>query len=86
MLPIVKQAVEELGVLPSREPEQFAEQERDHQEAAALSIDGTDRRRQRPKNPAKQALHYSGKQKTQSDKNVVVVTAKTTRVGYLSQT
>ena len=84
--PMVKQALDDLGVLPSREPEQFAEQERDHQEAAALSIDGTDRRRQRPKNHAKQALHYSGKQKTHSDKNVVVVNAKTTRVGSLSQT
>jgi len=84
--PMVKQALDDLGVLPSREPEQFAEQERDHQEAAALSIDGTDRRRQRPKNHAKQALHYSGKHKTHSDKNVVVVNAKTKRVGYLSQT
>jgi Helix-turn-helix of DDE superfamily endonuclease/DDE superfamily endonuclease len=86
LLPIVKQALEELGVLPSREPEQFAEQERDHQEAAALIIDGTDRRRHRPKNKEKQALHYSGKHKTHSDKNVVVVNAKTKRVGYLSQT
>ena len=86
LLPIVKHALDELGVLPSREPEQFAEQERDHQEAAELIIDGTDRRRQRPKNQAKQALHYSGKQKTHSDKNMVVVNAKTKRVGYLSQT
>jgi hypothetical protein len=83
---MVKQALDDLGVLPSREPEQFAEQERDHQEAAALIIDGTDRRRQRPKNHAKQALHYRGKHKTHSDKNVVVVNAKTKRVGYLSQT
>ena len=86
LLPMVKQALDDLGVLPSREPAHFAEQERDHQEAAALIIDGTDRRRQRPKNQAKQALHYSGKQKTHSDKNVVVVNAKTKRVGYLSQT
>jgi hypothetical protein len=86
LLPIVKQALDELGVLPSREPEHFAEQERNYQEAAALIIDGTDRRRQRPKDPEKQALHYSGKQKTHSDKNVVVVNAKTKRVGYLSQT
>jgi DDE superfamily endonuclease len=85
LLPIVQQALDDLGVLPSREPEQFAEQERDHQEAAVLIIDGTDRRRQRPKNPAKQALYYSGKQKTHSDKTVVVVNAKTKRVGYLSQ-
>jgi Helix-turn-helix of DDE superfamily endonuclease/DDE superfamily endonuclease len=86
LLPMVKQALDDLGVLPSREPERFAEQEQDHREAAALIIDGTDRRRQRPKNKAKQALHYSGKQKTHSDKNVVVVNAKTKRVGYLSQT
>ena len=86
LLPMVKQALEDLGVVPSREPQQFAEQERDHQEATALIIDGTDRRRQRPKNKAKQALHYSGKQKTHSDKNVVVVNAKTKRVGYLSRT
>ena len=62
------------------------EQERDQQEAAELIIDGTDRRRQRPKNKVKQALHYSGKHKTHSDKNIVVVNAKTKRVGYLSQT
>jgi hypothetical protein len=86
LLPIVKQALEELGVLPSRAPAQFAEQERGHPEAAELIIDGTDRRRQRPKNKAKQVLHYSGKHKAHSDKNLVVVNAKTKRVGYLSQT
>jgi len=86
LLPILKQALEGLGVLPTREPGHFARQERRPQEAVELIIDGTDRRRQRPKNQAKQALHYSGKQKTHSDKNVVVVNAKTKRVGYLSQT
>ena len=86
LLPILKQALDELGVLPSRMPEAFAAQERSLQETAALIIDGTDRRRQRPKNQAKQALHYSGKHKPHSDKNVVVVNAKTKRVSYLSQT
>lgn len=86
LLPILQQALDDLGVLPSREPRAFARQERVCQETPELIIDGTDRRRQRPKNPEKQALHYSGKQKTHSDKNVVVVNAKTKRVGYLSQT
>ena len=86
LLPILQQAVEELGVLPSRRPEEVAQQEPSRGETAALSIDGTDRRRQRPKNHAKQALPYSGKQKTHRDKNVVVVNAKTKRVGYLRQT
>jgi hypothetical protein len=86
LLPMVKQALDDLGVLPSREPEQFARQERSCPEGVELIIDGTDRCRQRPKNKAKQALPYSGKQKTHSDKNVVVVNAKTKRVGYVSQT
>jgi hypothetical protein len=86
LLPVLEQALDDLGVLPTRVPPKFAAQERRRQETAELIIDGTDRRRQRPKNPTKQALHYSGKQKTHSDKNVVVVNAKTKRVGYLSQT
>jgi hypothetical protein len=86
LLPILQQALDDLGVLPTRVPAQFAPQERRHLETAELSIDGTERRRQRPKNPAKQAVHYRGKQKTQRDKNLVVVNAKTKRVGYLSQT
>src|SRR5262249_23594223 len=55
-------------------------------ESPELIIDGTERCRPRPKSPQKQALHYSGKHKTHSDKNGVVVNAKTKRVGYLSQT
>ncbi len=86
LLPLLKQALDELGVLPSRVPEDFAVQERSPHETAELIIDGTDRRRQRPKNQTKQALHYSGKRKTHSDKNVVIVNAKTKRVGYLSHT
>ena len=53
LLPILKQALDDLGVLPIREPGDFARQERGRQEAPELIIDGTDRRRQRPKNQAK---------------------------------
>jgi hypothetical protein len=64
--PILKQALDDWGVLPTRAPGHFARQERRHQEAGELIIDGTDRRRQHPKNQGKQALPYSGKQKTPS--------------------
>ena len=37
-----------------------------------LIIDGTERRRQRPKNPERQAAHYSGRKKVHCDRNVVV--------------
>ena len=55
-------------------------------EAADYIIDGTERRRQRPKSPEKQALHYSGKKKLHSDKNLVIVNTRSRRVGYLSPT
>jgi hypothetical protein len=85
LLPILKMALAELGVLPAREPEHFAQSEPQHGERPALISDGTERRRQRPKNPAQQAAAYSGKKKTHCDKNVVILQAKTKRVGYLSQ-
>src|SRR5262245_54878896 len=86
LLPLLQQTLEALEVMPERRPSQFADQAGGKKEAIELIIDGTDRRRQRPQSPAKQALHYSGKHKTHCDKNVVVVPAKTKRVGYLSQT
>ena len=38
------------------------------------------------KKPKKQTLHYSGKKKIHSDKNVVIATVKKKRVSFLSQT
>jgi hypothetical protein len=86
LLPILKEALDDLEVLPERDPQQFAQHEKRQQETRDFIIDGTERRRQRPKNPEKQALHYSGKKKTHSDKNVVIANTKTKRIGYLSQT
>jgi hypothetical protein len=86
LLPVLKAALDALGMLPERDPRRFARHERTKQEVREFIIDGTERRRQRPKNPEKQALHYSGKKKAHSDKNVVVAHTRTKRVGYLSQT
>ena len=86
LLPILKRAFAKLGTLPERNPRQFARQERRKSKSPKLIIDATERRRQRPKNPEKQALHYSGKKKAHSDKNIMIVNAETARVGYLSQT
>src|SRR5262249_15009972 len=86
LLPILVQALDRLGVLPERDPSQFSRHERRHGESAELIIDGTERRRQRPKNPEKQRLHYRGEKKAHSDKNVVIVNAQSKRVGYLSGT
>ena len=56
------------------------------QRSRRLIIDGTERRRQRPKSPGKQALHYSGKKKAHTDKNVVIATLPRKRIDFLSHT
>jgi len=86
LLPILKQALDDLGMMPERDPQQFKAKEKQRPDAVHSIIDGTERRRQRPKKPEKQALFYSGKKKINSDKNVVIATAKRKRISYLSQT
>ncbi len=57
LLPVLLDALYELGVMPEREGERLMQHERWHSERSDLIIDGTERRRQGPKSPAKQALH-----------------------------
>ena len=49
-------------------------------------LDGTERRRQRPTDAAQQKEHYSGKKKTHTDKNLLLVNEHTTKVVYLGPT
>ncbi len=86
LLPVLQQALKDLGVQPERNPRQFARRERQQSEPLDLIIDGTDRRRQRPKNKAKQDEHYSGHKKTHTDKNLVIANRFTKRIGFLSPT
>jgi hypothetical protein len=86
LLPILKQALDDLGYAPERDPKKFKEKEQDRKDAVDSIIDGTERRRQRPKQAEKQALHYSGKKKIHSDKNIVIATVRKKRVSFLSQT
>src|SRR5437764_692385 len=85
LLPILVGALDRLGFLPERDPTRFSARERRGGEPPELIIDGTERRRQRPKNPEKQRLHYSGKKKVHSDKNGVIVEAQRPRIVFLSQ-
>ena len=86
LLPILKQALDNLGYEPERDPKKFKKSEQDQKDATDSIIDGSERRRQRPKQAEKQVLHYSGKKKIHTDKNVIIATAKKKRVSYLSQT
>jgi hypothetical protein len=86
LLPVLQGALDDLGVCPERNAAHFARSQAASGADPRLIIDGTERRRQRPKNPEKQALHYSGKKKAHTDKNVVIVTLPRKRVDFLSQT
>lgn len=86
LLPLVRDALEELRVLPERDAHAVAQAQVQRRTGQTVIVDGTERRRQRPKSPEKQTLHYSGKKKTHTDKNLVIAERKTTRVLYLSQT
>ena len=86
LLPVVQKALTTIGVMPERDGPQFARTERHTNEPREYIIDGTERRRQRPKNPEKQALFYSGKKKTHTNKNVLIVNTRSKRVGYLGPT
>jgi hypothetical protein len=86
LLPVSREALDSLGVLPERDPNDFARSQAAPGTEPRLIIDGTERRRQRPKDPEKQALHYSGKKKAHTDKNVVIVDLRREGVDFLSRT
>jgi transposase len=86
LLPVLRAALDHLGVLPERNGKHLATMPCPSSELKKLIIDGTERRRQRPKSPAKQALFYSGKKKAHTDKNIIIVNARNERVLFLSTT
>ena len=86
LVPVLATALDDLGVLPERDGAQVAQHERRQAEPPDLIVDGVERRRQRPKNRQKQALHYSGKKKQHTDKNLVLASTRSKRVSYLSPT
>ena len=86
LLPVFQEALDDLGDCPERNAAHFSQSQTSTDPEPRLIIDGTERRRQRPKNPEKQALQYSGKKKTHCDKNVVIVTLPRKRIDFLSHT
>src|SRR5882724_1185369 len=86
LLPVLRSALDALGVLPERDGGRLARKSVQPKSSRIVIIDGTERRRQRPKKAEKQALHYSGQKKTHTDKNVLVTSASDEQVLFLSET
>ena len=86
LLPVLQHALRDLGEAPERDAGRVATSELARAGGPDLTIDGSERRRQRPKDHAKQKEHYSGKKKAHTDKNILLVHANTQKVVYLSPT
>ena len=86
LLPILRESLAELGMTPERDPQAVADNPLVHEGGPDLLIDGTERRRQRPKDATKQGEHYSGKKKTHTDKNILLANMHSGKVVYLSPT
>ena len=86
LLPVLRASLAELGMVPERDPKAVAGNPMVSEVAPDLLIDGTERRRQRPKDAKKQAEHYSGKKKAHMDKNILLANAHSRKVIYLSPT
>jgi len=86
LLPVLRQALQELGHTPEREAVKVKAAALVHEGGAALLLDGTERRRQRPADKAQQKAHYSGKKKGHTDKNLLLTNENSGKVAYLSPT
>jgi hypothetical protein len=86
LLPVLQRALAALGLSPEREASRVADSPLALEGAPELAIDGTERRRLRPQDPTRQRMHYSGKKKAHTDKNILVVNEVTGKVVYLGPT
>ena len=86
LLPVLQRALAALGVAPERDASQVATSPLALEGAPDVILDGTERRRQRPTDAAQQKEQYSGKKKTPTDKNLLLVNEHTTTVVYLGPT
>jgi len=75
-LPLLEKALGKKCALPKRKIRSVHEFLQVFPTTKEIFIDGTERRVQRPKNNDAQKDHYSGKKKTHTKKNLVVVDSK----------
>jgi hypothetical protein len=86
LLPVLQRTLAALGMAPERDASRVATSPLALEGAPDMVIDGTERRRQRPTNAAQQQEQYSGKKKTHTDKNLLLVNEHTDKVISLGPT
>jgi hypothetical protein len=86
LLPDLQMSLNELGMKPERKGEKVADLLQAGEGGANLSLDASERLLQRPVNEERQREKYSGKKKTHTAKNLLLVNENMRRVVYLSET
>jgi Helix-turn-helix of DDE superfamily endonuclease len=86
LLPVLPQALRTLGEAPERAARRVAPSALARAGGPDLTLDGSERRRQRPNDTAKQKKHSSGKKKAHTDTHILLVNEHTKQVVYLSPT
>ena len=86
LLPVLQRAFADLSMAPERAASQVATSPLTLEGAPHMAIDGTERCCQRPQDAPAQQAHYSGKKKTHTDKNILLVNEITSQVVYLGPT
>lgn len=86
LLPVLQKTMSDVGMKPAREGGEVGTLIEASEGGANLSLDATERELQRPVDAIKQAEKYSGKKKTHTDKNLILVNENTGKVVYLSPT
>ncbi|HIE55690.1 MAG TPA: hypothetical protein EYP90_10995 [Chromatiaceae bacterium] len=82
---VLRMALDDLSCLPEREGIRLTKILREN-ETVTFTQDGTERRRQRPKDENKQKEYYSGKKKAHTVKNHLIIHPESRRVCFLSKT
>lgn len=86
LLPVLQSTLRSMGHAPERDATQVANSPLLTGSDPTLAIDGTERRRQRPRDPQQQRELYSGKKKAHTDKNILLVHEESRQVIYLAPT
>jgi hypothetical protein len=86
LLPVLQMSLQELGMKPLRKGADVAASIEASEGGSNLSLDAAERLLQRPLDEDKQREKYSGKRKTHTDKNLLLVNENTKKVVYLSET
>ena len=86
LLLVLQMSLREMGMKPLRQGDEVAASSEACAGGANLRLDASERLLQRPVKDDQQRAKYSGKRKTHTDKNLLLVNENTKKVVYLSAT